>query len=316
MQSNVVENEVQRSDLPYIITPQQAHDALTSSISSSSTVPGSSSRTIPICAAWFWPDEESVPSGFTGIDAFTTHHIPHSLFWDFEAVRDTDSKLPHMVPSAARWASATRALGIGRTDRLIIYDSAELGLMTAPRVAWLFRSFGYPKVHVLDNFHLWMQQDLPIESGPPPPALDEKLQLSPSDDLIDSQPSSTVAGFDEIRTLSLAMGTNSADAQLIDARFESMFRGKEPDFIPGVPSGHVPNALNVPWDRILDPEKKGLRSAEELTTLFEACGVVRERPAVCMCHVAVTAVLLDTALEKAGFGGKMETRKIYDGSYV
>lgn len=135
MQSDAVQNEAQHSRLPYILTPQQAYDALYSSTSSSSATPESSGRTIPLCTAWFWPDSPDIPSGFTGIDAFTTHHIPHALFWDFEAVRDTDSQLPHTVPPAARLASAIHALGIGRTDRLVIYDSAELGLFNAPRVA-------------------------------------------------------------------------------------------------------------------------------------------------------------------------------------
>lgn len=315
MHSNTVEKEAQHSRLPYILTPQQAHDALNSSTSSSSANPESSGRVIPICTNWFWPEDPVVPSGFTGLDAFVAHHIPYSLFWDFEAVRDTDSQLPHTVPSATCLASAINLLGIARTDRLIVYDSAEQGLFNAPRVAWLLRSFGYPNVHILDNFFLWLQQGLPVESGPPP-ALDEHHESSSLNDSTVSWPSSTVASFDDIRALSQAIGANSANAQLLDARFESMFRGQEPDFIPGVPSGHVPNAINVPWDRVLDPEKKGLRSSEELTTLFETCGVSRERPAVSMCHVGIAAVLLDTALEKAGFGGKMEIRKIFDGSYA
>lgn len=310
MQSNIVESEARQSHLPYVLTPQQAYDALNSSTSSTP-----SNRTIPICVSWFWAEEPSIPSGFTGLDAFTTRHIPHALFWDFEAVRDKDSEYMHMVPSAARMTSATNSLGITRTDRLIIYDSAELGLFNAPRVAWLLRNFGYSNIHILDNFYLWLQQGLPVESGPPPPALDEPPQQSSSDDRVENEPRSTVASFDEIHALSQAMGTDSADAQLIDARFESMFRGQVPDFVPGIPSGHVPNALNMPWDRICNPDTKGLRTAEELTALFENCGIAREKPAVCMCHVGIVAVLLDAALEKAGFGGKMANRKIYDGSY-
>lgn len=318
MQSGAVENEV---NLPYILTPEQAHDALTSS--SSSVAPGSSIRTIPICAAWFWPNDPQIPKDFTGLDSFTAHHIPHSLFWDFAAVADTESQLPHMVPSAARLASAIHALRIVRTDRLIIYDSAELGLFTAPRVAWLLHNFGFPHVHILDNFHRWLQQGLPVESGPPPPPAEEnhpKPFISDDDDnpVADDSwpPNNMVASFEDVRALSQALGTNSAHAQLIDARLASMFHGQEPDFIPKIPSGHVPNALNVPLDRLLDPDKKCLRSAEDLTSLFEACGVARERPTVSMCHVGIVAVVLDEALEKAGFGGKREGRRIFDGSWT
>lgn len=315
MQSGAVEDE---AHLPYLLTPEQAHHALTASSSSVASI-----RTIPICAAWFWPDDPQISKGFTGLDSFKAHHIPQALFWDFEAVVDTESQLPNMVPSATRLASAVHALRIARTDRLIIYDSAELGLFTAPRVAWLLQNFGFPHVHVLDNFHLWLEQGLPVESGPPPPPAEEnhpKPFTSDHDDksvAADTWPPSTmVASFEDIRALSQSLESNSAHAQLIDARFASMFHGQEPDFIPMVPSGHVPNALNVPWDRLLDSDKKGLRSAEDLTSLFEACGVVRERPAVSMCHVGIAAVLLDVALEKAGFGGKREGRIIFDGSWM
>lgn len=318
MQSETVETEAKNSLLPYILTPQQAYDALTSSTSSfsSSATPGSSGRTIPISAAWFWPEMPFLPRDYTGLESFTKCHIPRSIFWDFENIRDKDSELLYMMPSAASLASVVHALGIVRTDRLIIYDSAELGLFTAPRVAWMLRTFGIPNVHVLDSFPLWIQQGLPIESGPPPPALEHPAQISSSHESAENWPGSVVTSFDEIRALSQAMGTKSADAQLIDSRFEHMFHGQVSDFITRDPSGHVPNSLNVPYDRLCDPSTRGLRSTKELTTLFESCGVARELPAVSMCHVGITAVVLDMALEKAGFGGKREGRKIYDGSFT
>ena len=210
-------------------------------------------------------------------------------------------------------------LGITRSDRVIVYDSAERGLLTAPRVAWLLRAFGHPQVHVLDNFHLWLQQGLPIESGAPPNSEEEGGIQRSEYPLAEFNPTAA-ANFEEVSAISTASGNDTGNekpkAQLLDARFASMFHGKEPDANPGNPSGHVPNATNVPWDRLLDPETLGLRTKEELVKLFEECGVDRDRPVVSMCHVGITAAILDAACEKTGFGGEKSERRIFDGSWT
>jgi thiosulfate/3-mercaptopyruvate sulfurtransferase len=83
----------------------------------------------------------------------------------------------------------------------------------------------------------------------------------------------------------------------------------------GLSSGHVPGAISVAFSELVDPVTKKLRSSQELREILLKKGVdpsskVEKR---LMCGTGVTAVVIDSALELAGFEGK---RKVYDGSWT
>ena len=49
-------------------------------------------------------------------------HIPGSVFFDIDDIADSDTDLPHMIPSAAKFSSRMRSLGIGSENHVIAYD--------------------------------------------------------------------------------------------------------------------------------------------------------------------------------------------------
>ena len=132
----------------YIVTPKELSEALQKNVTSKlSTSP----RVIPLCGAWFLPND---PEGRTGRKVFEQRRIPSARFFDLDAVKDHDSPYPHMLPTAEVFAEAMGELGIKRDDTLVVYDTHELGLFSAPRVAWTLRVFGHPQVHILNNFRV------------------------------------------------------------------------------------------------------------------------------------------------------------------
>ncbi len=42
--------------------------------------------------------------------------------------------------------------------------------------------------------------------------------------------------------------------QVVDAREEGRFTGKTPDFRPGVPSGHIPGSVNLPFTELYNKD--------------------------------------------------------------
>ncbi len=74
-------------------------------------------------------------------------HIPGAQRFDIDVVKDPDSDLPHMMPSATVFSAACRKLGIGDGKSVLVYDS--LGLFSAPRVWWMFRTFGAERVFII-----------------------------------------------------------------------------------------------------------------------------------------------------------------------
>lgn len=83
----------------------------------------------------------------------------------------------------------------------------------------------------------------------------------------------------------------------------------------GLPSGHVPGAISVPFSDLVDPVTKKLRPGKELREILLRKGVDPSEKVEkkLMCGTGVTAVVIETALELAGIPGK---RVVYDGSWT
>src|SRR5689334_25217983 len=88
-------------------------------------------------------------------------HIPGAVFFDIDDVAEPGTSLPHMIPSAERFAAKMAERGIGNADRVIVYDS--VGLSSAGRAWWMLRLFGYADVALLDGgFAKWRAGGLPL----------------------------------------------------------------------------------------------------------------------------------------------------------
>lgn len=289
----------------FILTPKNLSDALTKNVPTKiSTAP----RVIPLCAAWFLPND---PKGRTGQQVFQEQRIPSARFFDLDAVKDHASPYPHMLPSAEDFAKAMQTLGIRNDDEVVVYDTQELGIFSAPRVAWTLKVFGHPSVHILNNFRLWVEQGYPTESGKMEMVVEEPSRYpTPSLD------SSKVVHFPEMKEIAKDHGKEGSEGiQVLDARSKGRWAGTDPEPRPGLSSGHIPGSINVPVSELLDPETGALLPGKELRKLFESKGVDPERPIVSSCGTGVTAAVVDTALGEAGFG-RDEARRLYDGSWT
>lgn len=290
----------------YVVTPKELHDALKKNVR---TKISTSPRVIPLCAAWFMPND---PERRRGIDVFRERRIPQARFFDIDDVKDPDSPYPHMLPSKDRFAEAMRAMGIRRDDQVVVYDTEELGLMSAPRVGWTLRLFGHPNVHVLNNFRLWVREGYPTESGSPAAAAEEK----PVDYEVDGYNHGRVIDFAEVQDIAKDYGKEGSDAiQILDARPRGRWEGTDREPRPELPSGHIPGSHSVPFAELLDPETKSLLPPEELQRIFESKGIDSARPTISSCGSGVTAAVVDLALEQADYGSP-ESRRVYDGSWT
>ena len=95
---------------------------------------------------------------------FAQAHIPGAVFFDIDAIADTRTSLPHMLPRPSEFARSVGNLGIGDGDRVIVYDAR--GVVSAARVWWTFRAFGHDATAVLDGgFPRWRAEGRPVDSG-------------------------------------------------------------------------------------------------------------------------------------------------------
>ncbi|KAJ5559240.1 hypothetical protein N7535_009468 [Penicillium sp. DV-2018c] len=287
----------------YLVTPKQLSEALKKN---PPTKISTSPRVIPLCAAWFMPND---PEGRTGIDSFRKSRIPQARFFDLDAIKDKDSPYPHMLPTCEAFAEAMSELGIRRDDEVVVYDTAELGIFSAPRVGWTLRVFGHPNVHILNNYRLWVEEGLPTESGEPAPVGKSKYPIPTFD-------SRLVISFREMKELALDYGKEGAEeVEILDARSYGRWAGTDPEPRPGLSSGHIPGSKSLPFQELLDPETKTYLPAEELRGVFEKRKVDPAQSIISSCGTGVTASIIETALGEAGYGDP-NLRRVYDGSWT
>jgi thiosulfate/3-mercaptopyruvate sulfurtransferase len=226
---------------------------------------------------------------------FENARIPGAVFFDLDAVSDHTSDLPHMLPTAAAFARAAGALGIAATDRIVIYDT--LGLFSAARVWWTFRLMGARDVRVLDGgLPRWRAGRREMESGPAParaPAHFEPVEQKGA-----------------VADMAAVLSALSGDAQIVDARPVARFKGEATEPRPGLRSGHMPGALNLPFTALLDQNRR-LLPAVALRARFAEAGVTFDRPIITSCGSGVTAAILTLALAELG-----EDSALYDGAWA
>ena len=301
----------------YLVTPSQLSHALSANPPSAPKL-STSPRTIPVCGSWFLPND---PSKRTGRSTYLKGpRIPSSRFFDLDKVCDTSSAYPHMLPSPELFAEAMREMGIRRDDEVVIYDTQELGIFSAPRVGWTFRVFGHPKVHVLNNFRVWVEEGRELDEK----ELDESALTRPETEKTDypvpALEKSMVASFEEVKEIAEDWNKEGAEGvQVLDARSEGRWRGTEPEPRPGLSSGHIPGSFSVPVGDLLDPRTKAFLSADELRKVLERKGIDESRPVVNSCGTGVTAAVIDAALEQAAWGSGqtgVRGRRLYDGSWT
>jgi thiosulfate/3-mercaptopyruvate sulfurtransferase len=221
-------------------------------------------------------------------------HIPGAVRFDIDAIADHSSTLPHMLPDAQEFAGAVGALGISETDTIVVYDGD--GLFSAPRVWWTLRLFGAQNVFILDGgMPKWKTEGRPLERGP--------VRRSPRS-FKARRPPDVVASLDTVRA---ALQNHSA--QVVDARSAERFAGLAPEPRPGLRSGHMPGALNVPSTGVI--ENGRLAPAQRIKDAFAAGGVDLDRPIITTCGSGLTAAILWLALDALG----KEPAALYDGSW-
>jgi thiosulfate/3-mercaptopyruvate sulfurtransferase len=243
-----------------------------------------------IDASWHLP-----PTGRIGAAEFRHGHIPGAVFFDIDAIADTSSGLPHMLPGAPQFAEAMTSLCLGDGMSFIVYDA--LGLFAAARVWWTLRAFGAADVRILEGgLPQWVSEKRPLERGDSPRAL---RRFTPKLD-----PSFVVAR-DNVRE---ALARHSA--LVVDARPADRFEGAAPEPRPGVRSGHIPGSLNLPFSEIVEHGR--LKRGPALTEAFAARGIGLDQPIITTCGSGVSAAILALAVEEAG--GRVAG--LYDGSWA
>jgi thiosulfate/3-mercaptopyruvate sulfurtransferase len=233
-----------------------------------------------------------------GAKAYRLGHIPNARY----AHLDTDLSSPitdftgrHPLPNFSLLATKLGHWGVTNHSQVITYDDA--GGAFAGRLWWLLRCLGHEKTAVLDGgIKHWQRQGYQITTTLP--------EISPSI----FRPYLTDNAW--LSTLQVQNNLARKSICLIDARTPERYRGEIEPIDPI--AGHIPGAINRPFQLNLDPDGLFL-PAQELREQFKnliTCTFSPEK-VVHMCGSGVTACHNLLAMEHSGLSGS----KLYAGSW-
>jgi len=241
-----------------------------------------------------------LPGEGNAVDAYNAQHIPGAVFFDIDAIADKSTGLPHMLPAPEQFEEAVGALGISRDDIVIVYD--EKGIFSAARVWWTFRAMGHKKVAVLDGgLPKWLREGRRVASAPSTPE-----PATPEPATYEAKPvPAACASADDVRA------ALSAGVSVADARSPERYAGTAPELRPGLRSGHMPGAKNVPYGDLLNSDGT-LVSPDALRQIFAAAGIDPQNRVITSCGSGVSAAVLSLALDVIG----ASDHALYDGSWT
>lgn len=223
-------------------------------------------------------------------------HIPGAVYIDWTRdIVDPDDSVEAQIAPPQRFAEAMSRLGIGDNDLVIAYD-AHPASQFATRLWWALNYYGHKRAAVLNGgWRKWVREQRPQTSEIP--------RFLPATFTPRVRPKLRATAEDVLAQL------GKPGVTLIDARDAGQYGGSL--VRKHGRAGHIPGAVNVPREELLDPANGTFRSDEELRQVFSRAHISPDQHIVAYCNggVAATSVLFSLAL--LGY----PTLTNYDGSW-
>ena len=222
-------------------------------------------------------------------------HIPGAYYLDLNhdlAAPQGTHGGRHPLPDPAELASTLAECGVGLDTRVVVYDDSRLGF--AARLWWLMRSLGYRPPRLLNGgYRAYL-----LAGGPADAALPTRDSNGLAPSLVRGY-----TGYCDIERVSAAQAKG---ALLVDSREARRFVGIEEAIDPV--AGHIPGAINRPWQGVTSAEGRVLSRAGLHAHFGEA---LEAQQLVVYCGSGVTACVNLFSLALLG----REDAALYPGSW-
>ena len=232
-----------------------------------------------------------------GRRAYSDGHIPGARYAHLNedlSSRVTPTTGRHPLPDPGVLAQTLGAWGVDESKQVVVYDASSGSI--AGRLWWLLRWLGHRDVALLNGgFPRWEREGFPVTAKAP------IVTRTTFHARGDPAPPVTADDVDRARLDRAYL--------VMDARANERFKGSvEP--IDAV-AGHIPGAVNSPWEANLDASGNFQGAGQLHERYLATLGGVPPDRAILMCGSGVTACHNLIAMEYAGLGGAT----LYAGSW-
>ncbi|WP_315789434.1 sulfurtransferase [Fischerella sp. JS2] len=231
-----------------------------------------------------------------GKQQYQNSHIKGAYYLDLN--QDLSSPVEkyggrHPLPHPDELAHKLSTIGVNFQKTLVVaYDDSRLGF--ASRLWWLLRYLGHEQVAVLNGgFSEWQKAGYPVTDIIPPPEQKSNFTYAIQTHMV----------VDRQMVISRK---DLPEVALVDSRESDRYLGiREPiDKI----AGHIPGAINYPWQEVTDTKSYVLPSSEQRHHWSQ---LEQAEEIIVYCGSGVTACVNLLSLELAG----IPTGKLYAGSW-
>lgn len=228
-----------------------------------------------------------------GARAYAEGHIPGAHYIHLE--RDLSGPAGthggrHPLPEPSGFAERLARLGIDRGTAVVAYD--DNGFAFASRLWWMMRALNYSNVQLLDGgLAAWREAGGLLDTAVPSP----NPVMPP-----------VVGDYGGKLDIDAVRQAREAGALLVDSRDPPRYQGLEEPIDPV--AGHIPGAVNLPWQGATDEAGFALEPGAQQARL---AALDRDRDLVVYCGSGVTACVNLLALHLVGRSGA----RLYPGSW-
>ncbi len=202
-------------------------------------------------------------------------HIPRALALDPSRGFFTLDNGAHSLASSEHIAQALGEQGIANDSPVVVYDewTGQLAALTF----WILRYVGHANVQILHGgWAAWRASGGPITRDVPAV---EPAQYRPA---IDPEARATAEWIVE--------NASRPDVLLLDVRTPDEYN-----------MGHIPGAVNLPYDTSLDLRTQKFKDADTLKSQLKAVGVTPDKQVVTYCAAGSRSAHMFTALQLLGY---------------
>jgi thiosulfate/3-mercaptopyruvate sulfurtransferase len=223
--------------------------------------------------------------------------IPKTRYFDLKGkFSETEAEFPTTLPTQEQFQREARDLGVNRNSTIVVYDTK--GIYSSARVWWLFRTFGFENVSVLDGgLPEWKRLNYKVITSLGTPNWNVgnfSAVYHPKN----------MCFFEAITEIS----TNKK-CLILDARSAERFQSIVPEPRVGLRRGTIPNSENLPYTNLLNGNC--LKSKEELKSIFNIFKI-EDKSLTFTCGSGITACILALAAHILDY----KEITVYDGSWT
>ena len=240
-----------------------------------------------------------------GKQHYLASHIPGAIYADLETALSARHGVPgahgvltaagadapasggrHPLPNRERFATWLSSIGMGNGMQAVVYDRTCANY--CGRLWWMLKWAGHDNVAVLDGgLQAWQAAGGAVSSGEEPAHFQANFLLGPE-----------LARLVDAQVVASQLGRPAQT--LVDARATARFKG---DIEPIDPvAGHIPGALNRPFEQNLLPDGKFKLAAQLKAEFLAMLGERDPSTVVHHCGSGVSALSNLIAMEAAGLG--------------